>query len=47
MTRLDEFAPASQFREVHRMLVHAAPERVYRAVKAVTAREIRFYRVLT
>ena len=47
LTLLDEFAPAWQFREVQRILVHAAPERAYRALRAVTAREIRFYRVLT
>ncbi len=47
MSRLDEFAPAWQFREVHRLSVEAPADRVYGATKAVTAREIRFYRVLT
>jgi hypothetical protein len=47
VSRLDAFAPAWQFREVHRLFVAAPPERVYAATKAVTAREIRFFRTLT
>ena len=47
MSRLDQFAPAWQFREVHRRFVEAPPERVYRAIKTVTAREIPFFRALT
>ena len=47
MSRLAEFAPVWQFREVHRLLIEAAPERVYRAIKTVTARDIRFFRALT
>ena len=47
MTRLDEFAPISQFREVHRIHVRATAERAYRAIKEVTAGEIRWLRVLT
>lgn len=47
MSRLDEFAPAWQVREVHRILVHAPADHAYRAIKEVTAREIRFYRALT
>jgi len=47
VSRLAEFAPVWQFREVHRLLIEAAPERVYRAIKTVTARDIRFFRALT
>src|SRR5438093_1350803 len=47
VSRLDQFAPAWQFREVHRRFVEAPPERVYRAIKTVTAREIPFFRALT
>lgn len=45
-TRLDEFAPTYQFHEVHSLRVEAPPERVFRATKAVTAEEIRFFRTL-
>ena len=44
---LDEFVPASQFREVHEIRIHAPAEAVFGAVKSVTAREIRFFRLLT
>jgi hypothetical protein len=44
---LDDFVPACQFREVHEIRIHAPAEAVFRAVKAVTAREIRFFRLLT
>ncbi len=47
MSRLDAFAPTWQFREVHRLFVAAPGTRVYAATKAVTAREIRFFRTLT
>src|SRR5258706_678846 len=46
-TLLDEFVPACQFREVHEIRIHAPAEAVFRAVKTVTAREIRFFRLLT
>jgi hypothetical protein len=46
-TRLDEFAPAYQFNEVHAIRVAAPPERVYRAVREVTAGEISFFQLLT
>ncbi len=46
-TRLDEFAPVYQFNEVHRIHVRAPRERVYQAIKAVTADEILFFRTLT
>jgi hypothetical protein len=44
---LDEFVPACQFREVHEIRIRAPAEAVFRAVQAVTAREIRFFRLLT
>ena len=46
-TRLDAWVPAWQFGEVHSILVHASPSRVFRAVKDVTAGEIRLFRTLT
>jgi hypothetical protein len=45
--RLDAFAPVWHFHEAHRLFVAAPPDRVYAATKAVTAREIRFFRTLT
>jgi hypothetical protein len=47
VTRLDEFAPVWQFREVHRTRVAASAEQAYRAIKDVSADEILFYRTLT
>ena len=35
--RLDEFAPSYEFNEVHSIRVIAPKERVYAAIKAVTA----------
>lgn len=46
-TRLDEFAPVYQFNEVHRIQVRAPRDRVYQAIKEVTADEILFFRTLT
>ena len=46
-TRLDDFVPACQFREFHEIRVHAPTDAVFRAVKSVTAGEIRFFRLLT
>jgi hypothetical protein len=46
-SRLDEFVPACQFREFHEIRVHAPASAVFRAVKSVTAGEIRFFRFLT
>jgi hypothetical protein len=45
--RLDEFVPAWQFGELHRIAIHAPRQRVYQAIKAVTANEILFFRALT
>ncbi len=46
-THLDEFAPVYQFNEVHRIQVRAPRNRVYRAIKEVTADEILLFRTLT
>jgi len=46
-TRLDEFAPAWQFREVHTIKVAAPPARVFEAIRRVRADEIRLFRALT
>ena len=45
--RLDDFVPTCQFREVHSIRIHAPADAVYRAARSVTAREIRFFRLLT
>ena len=45
--RIDEFIPVYQFGEHHEIRVHAPSERVYAAMRAVTAREIRLFRLLT
>ena len=44
---LDGFVPRYQFNEVHAIDVPAAPESVYAAIRKVTAREIRLFRILT
>jgi hypothetical protein len=44
---LDDTLPVYQFGETHEIRIQAPPERVFAAVKAVTAREIRFFRLLT
>jgi hypothetical protein len=46
-TRLDEFVPAYQFDEVHSVHIDASPERVFAALKTVTANEIFLFRTLT
>src|SRR5258708_1088403 len=46
-TRIDDFVPTWQFGEIHEIRVHASPEQVYRALRAITAEEIRFFRILT
>lgn len=46
-TRLDEFAPAWQFREFHSLRIAAPPKRVFEAIKRVRADEIQFFRTLT
>src|ERR1043166_13214 len=47
MSRLDEFAPAYQFNEVHRIRIRAPRDRIYRSLKEVTAGEITLFRALT
>jgi hypothetical protein len=46
-TRLDEFVPAWQFREVHSIRVSAPPARVFEAIKRVRADEIVLFQTLT
>lgn len=46
-TQLDQFMPAYQFSEFHSIRIPAPKERVYGAIKAVTADEILFFRTLT
>ena len=46
-TRLDEFVPVYQFDEVHTVHIEAPQDRVFDAVKAVTANEILLFRTLT
>jgi len=47
MNRLEEFAPAYQFNEVHRIRIRAPRSRIYRSLKEVTASEITLFRALT
>jgi hypothetical protein len=44
---VDAFVPAYQFAEFHEARVRAKPEAVYRAIRSVTADEIRLFRTLT
>ena len=44
---LDEVVPAYEFGEHHEIRIAAPRDRVYAAVRSVTAREIRFFRLLT
>ena len=46
-SHLDRVMPQFQFSERHTIHVDAPPERVYRAIRAVTAGDIRFFRTLT
>jgi hypothetical protein len=45
--RIDEFIPVYQFGEHHEIRVHASIDRVYAAMRGVTANEIRLFRLLT
>jgi len=46
-TLLDGFVPVYEFREAHSIRVTAPREKVYRAIKSVTADEIALFRTLT
>jgi hypothetical protein len=46
-TRLDEFAPAWQFREFHAIRIAAPPSHVFEAIKRVRADEVRLFHALT
>jgi hypothetical protein len=46
-TQLDQFVPVYQFNEVHSIRVAASKEKVYAAIKSVTADEISLFRTLT
>jgi hypothetical protein len=46
-SRLDRIMPRWQFEERHEILIAASPERIYAAIRQVTAGEIRFFQVLT
>lgn len=45
--KLDEVMPQWTFRERHSMRIHASPAKIFQAIENVTAREIRFFRLLT
>jgi hypothetical protein len=47
MNRLDALVPRWQFREFHATKIDASPERIFDAIRRVTAGEIRFFRTLT
>lgn len=44
---IDDFVPVYQFDELHETRVHAPPDEVFRAIRGVTADEIRLFRFLT
>jgi hypothetical protein len=46
-SHLDEIVPRWQFEERHEIRIAAPPERIYSAIRLVTAREIRFFQILT
>lgn len=46
-SRLDDFVPEYQFHESHEIRIHAPGDAVYRAVREVTAGEIRLFHTLT
>ena len=46
-SRLDEFTPVYQFHELHSIRINASSDRVYAAIKAVSADEIPLFRTLT
>jgi hypothetical protein len=46
-SRLDAIMPRWQFVERHEIRIAAPPERIYSAIRGVTARDIRFFQLLT
>jgi hypothetical protein len=46
-SKLDEIMSRWQFVERHEIRIAAPPERIYSAIRDVTAREIRFFQILT
>jgi len=46
-SHLDEIVPRWQFEERHEIRIQAPPERIYAAIRGVTASEIRFFQILT
>jgi hypothetical protein len=46
-SKLDELMPRWQFAERHEIRIAAPPERIYSAIRNVTAGEIRFFQILT
>jgi|SRR5216684_2562395 len=46
-SRLDRIMPWWQFEERHEIRIAASPERIYAAIRQVTAGEIRFFQILT
>jgi hypothetical protein len=46
-SKLDAFAPHYQFSEFHSLEIDAPPDRVYRAIREVSANEIALFRTLT
>ena len=44
---IDQYLPKYHFNEFHSTRIHAPPETVYAAVRQVTAREIKLFRILT
>jgi hypothetical protein len=47
VSRLDRIMPRWQFEERHEIRIAASPERIYWAIRKVTAGEIRFFKILT
>ena len=47
MTLLDAAVPQWQFRERHKIKIEASPDRIFDAIRKVTAREIFLFRTLT
>lgn len=47
VSRLDGIMPRWQFEERHEIRIAASPERIFSAIRQVTAGEIRFFRILT